>query len=124
MERLNADAPPWQDPERLLRPSRANTRVILEEWRRFGVPAWTKEFESAGLDVCHVVHSLYSGYGSFQRLREAANDWDCRRTMRSSLRIGVDTSCPSMVRRSSSDFTSLTPSREPFAPRQERREIS
>jgi ubiquinone/menaquinone biosynthesis C-methylase UbiE len=45
----------------------------LDEWRRFGVPAWTKEFESAGLDVCQVVPlPLYSGYGfGLERLREA-----------------------------------------------------
>jgi hypothetical protein len=43
----------------------------VSEWRGFGVSAWTREFEAAGLDVCHVAAlPLYSGYGfGFDRLR-------------------------------------------------------
>jgi SAM-dependent methyltransferase len=43
----------------------------LDEWRGFGVSAWTRQFKSAGLDVCHIAAlPLYSGYGfGFERLR-------------------------------------------------------
>ncbi|HET6283924.1 MAG TPA: class I SAM-dependent methyltransferase [Polyangia bacterium] len=43
----------------------------LAEWRGFGVSAWRRQFETAGLEVCRVAAlPLYSGYGfGFERLR-------------------------------------------------------
>jgi len=99
----------------------------LEEWRRFGVPAWTKEFESAGLDVCHVVPlPLYSGYGfGFERLREAGERLGL--SSHNAFILAHRGRTPPALRWFEGALRTsprLLPRENPSPPRQERREIS